>query len=129
MLNNIGIMYLQWRQKYGSKCPSMDTGVPASGPPEKSNKSHQITKVLAVQDNVLDRNSSKVPSALIQTLKAELSKVNIQPNILEVPQSFQSIRHTDQRLNNLEPPFYSSKPRPSFSHSLRDDSAGPFLAS
>ena len=73
-------------------------------PPKKATSPIEL-QVLAIQDNVLDRNSSKVPSALIQTLKAELSKVNIQPNVLEVPQSFQSIRHTDQRLKQLGAPI------------------------
>lgn len=72
-------------------------------PPKKATSPISI-QVLAVQDNVLSRNSSKVPPALLQTLKSELSQANIQPNIVELPSSFQSIRQTEQRLEQLSAP-------------------------
>ena len=72
-------------------------------PPKKATSPISI-QVLAVQDNVLSRNSSKVPPALLQTLKSELSLANIQPNIVELPSSFQSIRQTEQRLEQLSAP-------------------------
>ncbi|MEC8277406.1 MAG: hypothetical protein VX026_06810 [Myxococcota bacterium] len=72
-------------------------------PPKRATSPIQI-QVLAVQDNLLDRNSTTVPADLRNTLKAELSNANIQPTIIEVPNSFQSIRQTEQRLDALGTP-------------------------
>ena len=72
-------------------------------PPKKATSPVQI-QVLAVQDNLLDRNSTTVPADLLSTLKTELSNANIQPTIIDVPDSFQSIRQTEQRLDELEKP-------------------------
>ena len=89
MWNNIGTMYSQWRQKYGSKCTSMAPGVSTPGPPEKATSPVQI-QVLAVQDNLLDRNSTTVPADLLSTLKTELSNANIQPTIIDAQTLFKA---------------------------------------
>ena len=62
-------------------------------------------QLLAVQDNVLNRDSSIVPQALLKTIKSELALSNIQPTIVATPPSFQSVRQTEQRLTHLSPPL------------------------